>query len=141
MSERILRRNVFPPTALTAGTVFSVTQQATSGLGVRLYVTVSSPGGSGSDSISLCAVPPNGNPPVPMATFSGATLLSTARTLVWDFYPGASNIGFTGTNAGTLANGPLYGVANLSIPLNWCLQIVLGGGNSATISIDAEILP
>ena len=141
MSERILRRNVFPATPLTAGTVFSPTQQATVGLGVRFYVTAASVAGSGADSIALCAVPPNGNPPVPLASFSGAALLSTARTMVFDFYPGQSNIGFAGVNAGTLANGPLYGVANLSVPLNWCLQITLGAGNSSTISVDAEILP
>lgn len=139
---RTQRRNLVPPTALTAGTILSQVEQSTTGLGVRCYVTAAAvTSGGGADSIALCAVPPNGGPPIPLASFSANNLLSTARTNVWDFYPGQSNIGFAGTNAGTLANGPLYGVANLSVPLNWCLQITLGAGNSSTISVDVEMLP
>jgi hypothetical protein len=141
MTFRTQRRNFYPATALTAGTVTSQTEKARVGLGVRLYVTISAvAAGGGTDSIFLCALPPNGGAALPLAGFSHANLLAVAGTLVFDFYPGQSAAGFVGTGA-TLAAAAGYGSAAVSVPLQFAVQIVIGTGNAATIAIDIEILP
>jgi hypothetical protein len=140
-SLRAQRRNLFPSTALTAGTTTSQTEKATVGRGVRLYVYVSAvTAGGGTDSISLAALPPNGSSAAVLAGFSKANMLAVQGTLVFDFYPGQSNSGFAGSGL-TLTVGTSYGSAAITLPMQWAVQIVLGAGNSATIAIDTEILP
>ena len=137
---RAQRRNLYPATALTAQTVVSQTEKATVGRGVRLYVYCSVPtAGGGTDSISLCALPPNGGAAVVLAGFSKANLLAQTATLVFDFYPGETG-DYTGAGI-TFAAGATFATVALSLPLNWAVQIVLGTGNTATVAIDAEIPP
>jgi hypothetical protein len=141
MTFRTQRRNLYPAKALTAGVATSQTEKAQAGRGVRLYVTISAvTAAGGTDSIALCALPLNGGAAIPLVTFSHANLLAVAGTLVFDFYPGQSAIGFAGSGS-TLAAGASYGSASISLPLNWAAQITMGTGNAATIAIDAEILP
>lgn len=140
MNFRIWRRNLYPATALSAQTVTSQTEKATVGVGVRLYVYCSAvTAGGGTDSVSLMAVPPNGGTAVTLATFSKVNMLSAAGTLVFDFRPGAT--GEFAASGLTFAAGAGYGAAGISIPLTWAVSITLGTGNSATVAVDAEILP
>ena len=141
MQIRVQRRNLFPSTALTAGTKSTQNEDALAARGVRLYVYVSGvTAGGGTDSISLCAVPPGGGNAVVLATFSKANMLATAGTYVFDFYPDLTAVGFAGTGS-TLAAGANYGAAAITLPVKWNVQIVIGAANAATIAIDAEILP
>lgn len=140
MNLRIQRRNLYPAAALTAGTVTSQTELARAGLGVRLYVYCSAvTAGGGTDSVSLVALPPNGGAAVVLATFSKTNMLSAVATLVFDFRPGAT--GEFAASGLTFAAGATYGAAGISVPLQWAASLTLGAGNSATIAIDAEILP
>jgi hypothetical protein len=139
---RAQRRNVYAATALSAQTVTSQTETMTVGQGVRFYVYGSATTqGSGTDSIALVAVPPDGNANIVLGTFSGTHLLSATAgaRLVFDFRPGE-----TGSEVGsgiTFAAGTSYGAMAISPPRQWAVQITLGTGNSATVAIDAEILP
>lgn len=141
MGLRVQRRNLYPATAITAATKTSQTEQATVGRGVRLYVYCSGPtAGGGTDSISLVAMPPNGGTGVVLATVGKANMLAQTGTLVIDFYPDQTGQGFGGTGL-TLTTGTAYAAVAISLPLQWAVQIVLGAGNTATVAIDAEILP
>jgi hypothetical protein len=142
---RIQQRNVFPSTACTAagGPYFSVTHKSTVGKGIRLYITTSLVTlSTAPDSISLCAMPPNGGAAVPIATLSGPTAggnLTVAGTYVFDFYPGSTTSQVPpGTGSAVTFAG---GIVAISIPLQWQIKIALGTGGAATIAIDAEILP
>jgi hypothetical protein len=140
---RAQRKNLYPATALTAQAVLSQVEKATVGRGVRLYVNVSAvSGGTGTDSISLCALPPNSAAGVliPLIGFSKVGMLSlVAGTYVFDFYPGGSSV-LTNNGAAALTTGNLMGAAGVNLPMQWGVQIVLGTGNGATVSVDAEIL-
>jgi hypothetical protein len=133
-----LRRNIIPSTAMTTGqTLTSKTEQALYGRGIRLYVTLSSVGtASGNDLLHLCAVPPGAITPVPLVGFTGAALLSTAGTFMFDFYPGAWL-----PASGLSANGCLKGAAGVELPGSWAVQLTMATGSSATVVVDAELLP
>lgn len=130
------RRNVMASVALTAGSTNSVTEQASFAKGVRFFITCSTVTASGgTDKLFLCALPPNGGAALPMVGFSAINMLSTAGTYTADFYPGAW---LPPTIA---AGGVMLGAAGIELPMQWCVQVVLGTANAATIAIDAEMLP
>ncbi len=136
MSNKALKRNIVPATALTASTTISQTEQAQFGRGVRLWITVAAATAAGGvDSVSLCGVPPAGGTAVPIAGFSAANALSVAGTYMADFYPGAW------LPATVAAGNKLLGAAGICLPVQWAVQIVIGAGNAATITVDAEMLP
>lgn len=137
MQNKVQQRNVIPANAIAlAGTLTSGTHTATWGKGVRFFVTVASPtAGGGVDTIFLCAVPPAGGAPVPLVGFAAANSLSVAGVYVADFYPGAW------LPATIAAGGVLLGAAGIELPLLWAVQIVMGAGNAATITVDAVTLP
>jgi hypothetical protein len=137
MINKTLHRNVIPATPIAAaGSITSQTEFATWGRGIRFFVTVSAAtAGGGSDAIFLCAIPPAGGPAVPIAGFAAANALSAAGVYVADFYPGAW---LPPTMA---AGGHLLGIAGIELPMKWAVQVVLGAGNSATIAVDAEMMP
>ena len=146
MNLRIQQRNVFPSQALTAagGPYYSPTHKATVGKGIRFYVYTSAPTLSSTpDSISLCAVPPNGGSPVVIGSLSGPSagggLTGAAGTYVFDFYPGStSSQAPPGSGAAATFGG---GVLAVSIPLQWQIKIALGTGGAVTLAVDAEMLP
>lgn len=143
---RIQQRNVFPSQALTAagGPYFSLTHKSTVGKGVRFYVYTSAPTlSTTADTLSLCAVPPNGSAAVVIGSLSGPTagggLTGPAGTYIFDFYPGStSSQPPPGTGAAANFAG---GVLAISIPLLWQVKIALGTGGAVTLAIDAELLP
>jgi hypothetical protein len=141
MQNKSQHRNVIPATnAGVAGTLNSNPQTATWGRGVRFFVTVAggTPGG-GTDAIFLCAIRPGGNVPVPIAGLSGVNLLSTNGTVVADFYPGAW-LPPTG-QAPAVTLGSYAGIAGIYLPMTWTVRVVMGAGDNALISVDAEIYP
>ena len=139
MSARVksLRRNVLTATAVTGGSTTTATvQKDWLGSGVRLYITVASATATGTtDTLYLCGQPPAGGAAIAMVGFSAANMLSVNGTYVADFYPGAW------LPATIASGGKLLGAAGIHVPLNWAPQVVMGAGNSATITIDAETLP
>jgi hypothetical protein len=148
VNPKTLHRNIIPGTAIPlAGVLTSGVQIATAGRGIRFYVTVAAgaTAGGGTDAIYLCAVPPNRTqgitwtpPPsaaIPLVGFAAANALSVPGTYVADFYPGA-------WLPPTLAQGgALIGAAGIEVPIFWAVQIALGVGNAATITVDGELLP
>lgn len=122
--------------ALTAGTKTSQVETNTWGRGIRFYVTLSAVATTGgTDSLFLCAQVPGTTTVIALAGFSGASLLSTAGTYAFDFYPAAW---LPSTLA---AGGALLGVAGVHLPEKWAVQLVLATGSAATVQVDAEILP
>jgi len=139
---RAQRRNLYPATALSAQTVTSQTEKVTVGRGLRLYIYCSATTqGAGTDSISLMAAAPDGGANIQLASFSGTHMLSatSGARLVFDFYPGET--GSIAPAGVTFAAGSSYAAGAITLPMQWAVQIVLGTGNSATVAIDAEILP
>ena len=134
---RSIRRNVLAAIACAASsTTTSAAQKDWLGKGIRFYVTVASPtAGGGTDTIFLCAMPPAGGAAVPIAGFAAANALSVAGTYFADFYPGAW------LPPTVAAGGKLLGAAGIAVPLNWAVQVLIGAGNAATITIDAETIP
>lgn len=145
LQGRARQRNVFPSTACTAagGPYYSATHTTTVGKGVRLYVTSSAVTlSSTADSVSLCAVPPNGGAAVVLGSLTGPTAggnLTVAGTYVFDFYP-ASTTSQPPPGTGAAATFSM-GVLAICLPLQWQIKIALGTGGAATIAVDAEILP
>jgi hypothetical protein len=149
MNPKTFHRNIIPATPIAAaGTLTSGVQASTSGRGVRFYVTVAAgaTAGGGTDTIFLCAVPPafvQGVVPlpppstnaIPLVGLAAANAFSVAGTYVADFYPGAW---LPSTLA---AGGALLGAVGVEVPIAWAVRIVLGAGNSATITVDGELLP
>lgn len=137
MQNKAQQRNIIPATAIAlAGTFTSAVHRSTWGKGVRLFVTVAAPtDGAGVDTIFLCAVPPAGGVAVPLVGFAAASSLSVAGVYVADFYPGAW------MPATVAAGSALLGVAGIELPMQWAVQVVMGAGNAATITVDAETLP
>ena len=136
---RSKRRNLYPATALTAGTVTTQTETAKVGIGLRLYITCSAvTTGGGNDSVNICAIAPNGTT-VALLQISQTNYLAQARTGVIDLHPGVSGnllgSGITVTPFG------YYAAISFTLPLQWCIQLTLGTGNAATLQVDAEILP
>ena len=128
---------MIPATVIAiAGLVTSQVEAATWGKGIRFFVTVAGPTtGGGIDKFFLCAVPPGATVPIPLVGFSAANALSVAGTYVADFYPGA-------WLPNTLATGgTLLGAAGIELPMKWAVQIAMGAGNAATITVDAEMMP
>jgi hypothetical protein len=137
MQNKALLRNIIPGTALAAAsTTTSQTAQSTYGRGIRFYITVATvTAAGGTDKLFLCGIPPAGGAAVPIVGFSGANMLAVVGTYVADFYPGAW------LPPTVAAGGVLLGAAGIEVPLNWAVQIVIGAGNAATITVDAETLP
>jgi hypothetical protein len=137
MNNKSRHLNVISATALAASsTTISPTQSATWGRGIRFYITVAAVTlGGGTDSIYLCAVPPRGGVAIPLAGFSGVNALAVAGQYMIDFYPGA----WLPAAGVTLKN--LIAVFGLELPMNWAIQIGIGAGNAATITVDAEMMP
>jgi len=137
MQNKSIHRNVMAATALLAGsTTFSKIEQATWGSGIRLYITVTGASTTaGTDGVFLCGVPPAGGNPVPIVGFAGASMLSVNGVYIADWYPGA----WLPTPA--VVGGKLLGAAGIYIPITWAIQVVMGAGSAATITIDAELLP
>lgn len=149
MQNKALRPNLIPSTAIAAaGSLTSQVEANTWGRGIRIYVTVSAvTAGGGTDSLYLCAVPPQ-FPPVapalvpantniiPLTGFAAVGMLTTAGTYAFDFYPGAWL-----PSGGIAASGDLLGAAGIHLPLYWAVKIVMGTGNAATVVAGAEILP
>jgi hypothetical protein len=136
MLNKALRRNLIPSTALTAGTKTSQVEQSTYGRGVRFYVTLSSVSTTGStDKLFLCAQVPGTTNVIPLAGFSGASMLSTAGTWVFDFYPGAW------LPSQVASGGQSMGALGIHLPLVWAVELMLGAGSAATVVVDAEVLP
>lgn len=137
MNNKSRHLNVIPATAIAvAGTLLSQTEKATWGKGVRLFVTVSAAtAGGGVDAIFLCAVPPAGGTAIPLLGFAFANALSVAGVYVADFYPGAW------LPVTVAAGGHLLGAAGIELPMQWAVQVVMGAGNAATITVDAEMMP
>jgi hypothetical protein len=137
MNSKSSHRNVMPATACAASsTTTSQTQNATWGKGIRFYVTAAAvTAGGGADAISLCAVPPAGGSAIPIVGFSGVNMLSAVGVYVADFYPGAW------IPASVASGGKLLGAAGVELPMKWAVQIVMGAGNAATITVDAEMMP
>jgi hypothetical protein len=143
---KTLHRNIIPATALAAaGSITSALQQATTGKGIRFYVTVAGgTAGGGTDTLFLCGVSPaltQGNPlalqaapVIPIVGFAAANALSVNGTYIADFYPGAW---LPPTIA---AGGALIGAAGIELPIFWAVRVILGAGNSATITVDGEYL-
>lgn len=146
MNPKSLHRNIIPATAVAAaGTITSQLQEAMKGCGIRFYVTVAGgTAGGGVDTLFLCGVAPTftqGNPlalkatpVIPIVGFAAANALSVNGIYVADFYPGAW---LPPTIA---AGGALLGAAGIALPIFWAVQIVLGAGNSGTITVDGEYL-
>lgn len=137
MQNKALHRNVIPATALAAGTTTtSQTERATYGRGIRFYVTVSAvTAAAGTDKLFLCGISPAGGTAVPIVGFSAVNMLAVAGTYVADFYPGAW------LPPTVAAGSAMLGAAGIELPLQWAVQIVIGAGNAATITVDAETLP
>jgi hypothetical protein len=137
MNNKSRHVNLIPATAIAlAGTLLSQTEFATWGKGVRLFVTVAAVTlGGGTDTISLCAIPPQGGAAIPLVGFAAVNALAVAGVYVADFYPGAW---LPNTVA---AGGKLLGAAGIELPMKWATQIVMGAGNAATITVDAEMMP
>jgi hypothetical protein len=136
MQNKALRRNIIPATALTAGTTTSQSEQNTWGRGIRFYITsAAATAGGGVDTVFLCGVPPAGGNAVPVVGFAAANALSVAGVYVADFYPGAW------LPPTVAAGGVLLGAAGIELPAKWAVRIVMGAGNAATITVDAETLP
>lgn len=136
MSARVKsrRRNVLASTAVSSATT-SPFQLDWLGLGVRLWITITGVVATGTtDELFLCGQSPEGVT-VPIVGFSGANMLATAGTFCADFYPGAW------LPATIASGGKLLGAAGIAVPLNWAVELIPGAGNSATIVIDAEMLP
>ena len=140
---RVQRRNLLPPTAISAATVVSQTENASVGRGLRLYIYCTNvTQGAGTDSVTLMAVPPDGGLPIAMAGITGSRILSTTGGMRYciDFYPGQPQPGYAATGV-TVAAAATYATVCLTIPLKYCVQVVLGTGDSATVAIDSEVLP
>ena len=137
MNNKSIHRNVIPATAIAAaGTLTSQIEKATYGKGLRLFLTVAAAtAGGGVDAVFLCAVPPGTVTPVPLAGFAIANMLSVAGVYIADFYPGAW------LPPVLAAGGALVGAAGIELPTAWAVQIVMGAGNAATITVDAEMMP
>lgn len=137
MNNKSQHRNVIPATAIaTAGTLTSGVQNATYGQGIRFYITIAAAVAAGGiDAIFLCAVPPGAVTPIPITGFAAANSLAVAGTYFADFYPGAW------LPAVLAAGGKLLGAAGIQLPMKWAVQIVMGAGNSATVTVDAEMMP
>jgi hypothetical protein len=139
MSTRVksIRRNVLPATACASGsTTTSTVQKDWLGAGIRFYVTISGVTATGTtDTFYLCAQAPAGGSAFPLVGFSGANMLSVAGTWTVEFYPGAW------LPSGTATGTKSLGVAGIHVPLNWAAQVLMGSGNAATITVDAETLP
>ncbi len=138
MNNKSRKLNVIPATAIAAaGTLTSQVEKATWESGIRFYITVASPtGGTGTDTIFLCAVPPHGGNPIPLIGIAVVGAFSLAAgTYIADFYPSAW-LPLT-----VAANGALIGAAGVWLPMQWAVRIVMGTGNAATITVDAETLP
>lgn len=138
---RAQQRNVISSQAITAATVTSAAHKLTSGKGVRFYVYVSSvTTGGGTDQVNLVSYPPDGGAVIVLAGFSKANMLAAgAARFAFDFYPGETG-SLAGTGVTFLA-GADYGAAAVSVPMSFGCQIVLGTGNTATVAVDAELLP
>lgn len=137
LNAKTLHRNIIPATALAASsTTISGTQNATLGTGIRLFITVSGvTAAGGTDSVFLSAVPPAGGTAIPVIGFSGVNLLAVAGTFIADFYPGAW------LPPTVAAGGKLLGAAGVMLPIKWAVQIGIGAGNAATITVDGEMFP
>jgi len=137
-NNKALRRNVLAATAIaTAGNAVSQVEENRWGRGVRFYVTVASPtAGGGTDSFYLCAQIPGTATVIPLTGFAAANLLAVAGTYCFDFYPGAWL-----PASGLATSGLLKGAAGVHLPLMWAVKAVMGTGNAATLTVDAEILP
>jgi hypothetical protein len=141
---RLQRRTVIASGVVgVAGNVVSPTQTMTVGKGLRFYIYISGATSStAADSVSLLAVPPNGGAAVTIGTLSGATAggyLTTNGTVIVDFYPGStSSQPPPGTGAAATFGG---GVLAVSCPRQWQVKIQLGTTGTATIAVDAEVLP
>jgi hypothetical protein len=142
--NRSQRRNIYPSTALgNSASVTSQTEKLTVGKGIRFYVYCSSTTqGTGSDTFSLVAVPPDGNADIVLGTFSGTHMLSTTGgvRLVFDFYPGETG-SIVPASGITFAAGAEYGAAAISPPMQYAVQLTLSSSSAATIAVDSEILP
>jgi hypothetical protein len=148
VNPKTLHRNVIPATPIAAaGVLTSQVQRDTKGRGIRFYVNVAAGAvaGGGTDAIYLCGVPPSQTqgltitPPstaaVPLAGLTGANAISVPGAVVADFYPGAW------LPTPFAAGGTLIGAVGIQVPIFWAVRIVMGAGNSATITVDAELLP
>lgn len=137
MQNKAQQRNVIPATAIAAaGTLTSATHTSTWDRGIRFFITVAAVTTAGGvDTIFLCAIPPAGGTAVPLVGFAAVNSLAVAGVYVADFYPGAW---LPGTVA---AGGVLLGAAGIELPTQWAVQIVMGTGNAATITVDATTLP
>jgi len=138
MQNKALQRNVIAAVALAAGsTTFSAAHVATWGKGVRLIITVAAGATTtgGIDTVFLCGFAPGNTTPIPLVGFALASGLSVAGVYFADFYPGAW---LPPTIA---AGGNLLGVAGIYLPINWSVQLVMGAGSVATVTVDAEMLP
>lgn len=138
MNNKSKHLNVMPATALAGGSVtISQTEHATYERGIRLFVTVSGAVAAAGilDAIFLCAVPPKGGAAIPLVGFALANAFGVNGVYCADFYPGAW---LPDTLA---AGGNLLGAAGIELPLDWAVQIAMGAGNSATIAVDAVVMP
>ncbi len=136
MQNKSLRRNLVPATALTAGTTTSQVETDNFATGVRFYVTISGVTATGSnDSLFLCAQIPGAATIIPLSGFSAANMLCTAGTFCFDFYPRAWL-----PTSGLAASGQLLGVAGVALPMKWAVQLILGAGNAATITVNCEVM-
>jgi hypothetical protein len=148
MLNKTLHRNVIPATAIAlAGSLTSQVERQTTGRGIRFYVTVTGvTTGGGTDALFLCAVPPSqtqgvtvtpaSSVAIPLTGVSAVNAFSVAGTYCVDFYPGAWM-----PAAGLATGGALIGVLGVEVPMFWDVRIVLGTGNAATVTVDAELLP
>jgi hypothetical protein len=141
---RIQHRNIIPSAVIgVAGNSTSATHTLTVGKGLRFYVYISGATGStAADLITLLAVPPNGGAAVAIGSISGPTAggyLTTNGTVVADFYPGSTS-SQPPPGTGSAATFSI-GVLAVSVPKQWQVKITLGATGTATIAVDAEVLP
>lgn len=138
MNNKSRHLNLIPATAIAlAGTLVSQIEKATWGSGLRFWITVSGvTAGGGTDSIYLAGVPPNGSALVPLIGFTAVNMLSVAGTYAVDFICGEW-LPVTGLATG----GKLLGVAAIVPSMQWGVQVTMGAGNAATITVDAEMMP
>jgi len=137
MQNKVQQRNVIPATAIAlAATLTSAIHTATWGKGIRFFITVAAAtAGGGTDTFFLCAVPPGSTTPVLLVGFADVNSLSVAGVYVADFYPGAW------LPPAVAAGSALLGAAGIDLPLQWAVQIIMGAGNAATVTVDAVTLP
>ncbi|HWE51397.1 MAG TPA: hypothetical protein VG273_16515 [Bryobacteraceae bacterium] len=133
-----LLRNIISAASCTSGsTTTSTVRQDFLGKGIRLTITVSGATATGTtDFLYLCAVAPaTPTAALPLVGFSAANMLSVNGTYFADFYPGAW------LPPAVASGSKLLGIAGVNVGRAWAVQVVMGNGNSATITVDAETLP